>query len=118
MDDGRFIQIMSNIISNAVKFSPLGETVSISSAQDGQDLVCSVSDNGPGIPDTFKERLFVKFSQVDSSDTRNKSGTGLGLAISKELAVNMNGSVNYSPETSGGSRFSVRFPLASDHRTP
>jgi len=114
VDDGRFIQILSNFLSNAVKFSPQGSSVIVEAALEEEDIVCSVTDSGSGIPDEFQERLFQKFSQADSSDTRNASGTGLGLAISKQLAINMNGSVGYAPAKGGGAQFWVRFPIVED----
>ena len=114
VDEGRFVQILSNFISNAVKFSPQGERVCVDVTLDGDDMICTVTDSGPGIPDTFRERLFQKFAQVDSSDSRNTDGTGLGLAISKELAINMNGSVGYETARDGGAQFWVRFPVVGN----
>ncbi len=114
VDDGRFVQILSNFLSNAVKFSPQGERVIVEVILDDKDMICTVTDFGPGIPDAFRERLFQKFAQVDASDTRNTSGTGLGLAISKQLAINMNGSVGYGTATNGGAQFWVRFPVVDD----
>lgn len=113
VDEVRFVQIISNFLSNAVKFSPPGERVAIEATFVDDEVICSVTDSGPGIPEEFRERLFQRFAQVDSSDTRSTSGTGLGLAISKQLAVNMNGSVSYEPATGGGARFWVRFPIVS-----
>lgn len=113
VDDGRFVQILSNFLSNAVKFSPEGERVIVEVTLEDGDVICTVTDFGPGIPDTFRERLFQKFAQVDSSDTRNTSGTGLGLAISKQLAINMNGLVGYETATGGGAQFWVRFPVVA-----
>jgi signal transduction histidine kinase len=98
---------------NAVKFSPEGERVIVEVTLEDGDVICTVTDFGPGIPDTFRERLFQKFAQVDSSDTRNTSGTGLGLAISKQLAINMNGLVGYETATGGGAQFWVRFPVVA-----
>ncbi len=114
VDDGRFVQILSNFLSNAVKFSPKGSSVIVEATLEDDDIVCTVTDFGSGIPDSFQERLFQKFSQLDSSDTRNTSGTGLGLAISKQLAIKMNGSVGYAPATGGGAQFWVRFPVIED----
>jgi PAS domain S-box-containing protein len=114
VDDGRFVQILSNFLSNAVKFSPQGSSVIVEATLEDDDVLCTVTDFGSGVPDTFQERLFQKFSQIDGSDTRNLSGTGLGLAISKQLAINMNGSVGYAPAKSGGAQFWVRFPIVAD----
>lgn len=66
----RLLQVMANLLSNAIKFSPTKGTVRV-----------EVSDDGTGIPDEFRDRIFQKFSQTDSSDTRQKGGTGLGLNI-------------------------------------
>lgn len=114
VDDGRFVQILSNFLSNAVKFSPQGSSVLVEATLEDEEILCTVTDFGSGIPDSFQERLFQKFSQLDSSDTRNTSGTGLGLAISKQLAINMNGSVGYAPAKSGGAQFWARFPVVMD----
>jgi signal transduction histidine kinase len=61
-----------------------------------------ISDNGPGIPDEFRQRIFQKFSQADSSDTRKKGGTGLGLSISKAIIERMDGTIGFSTEEPGG----------------
>ena len=77
---------------------------------DGEDVVCTVTDSGPGIPKAFLDQLFKKFSQVDASDTRNTSGTGLGLAISRKLVSNMYGTIGYAESPGEGAQFWVRFP--------
>jgi PAS domain S-box-containing protein len=83
-DADRLNQVITNLVSNAVKYSPSGGTVAVSATRlDRRYRVC-VSDRGAGIPEEFRPRLFSKFAQADSSDTRQKGGTGLGLSIVRE----------------------------------
>jgi PAS domain S-box-containing protein len=112
VDAQRFMQIMSNFLSNACKFSPPGSrvTVRVLALSEGCTRV-EVQDQGPGIPEDFRARLFQKFSQADSSDTRQKGGTGLGLAITKELAERMGGRVGLDANTTEGALFYIEFPL-------
>ncbi len=94
-DETRFAQIMANLISNAAKFSPEGGQVLISALEQQHAVVISVTDYGPGIPESFHAHIFQKFAQADSSDTRQKGGSGLGLAITRELVERMNGEVGF-----------------------
>lgn len=111
VDSDRFAQVMANLISNACKYSPKGETVQIHvvTAGDGR-IKIEVADRGPGIPANFSERIFQKFSQADASDTRSKDGTGLGLAIAKEMVEKMDGNIGFHPNVHGGTVFFVEFP--------
>jgi PAS domain S-box-containing protein len=109
IDAFRFQQIMNNFLSNAAKFSPPQSSVDINITVDQGWVRISVSDHGPGISDEFKTRIFQKFSQADSSDSRQKSGTGLGLAISKELVERMNGRIGFDSEIGKGSCFFAEF---------
>jgi signal transduction histidine kinase len=72
----------------------------------------AVVDHGPGIPDTERERVFERFTQMDQSDTRSKGGTGLGLSIVKSLAEVMHGTVSIEETEGGGATFVVELPLA------
>ena len=113
IDSFRFQQVLNNFLSNAAKYSPAHAAVDIkiTAIADGADdwLRVSVRDYGQGIPDEFKTRMFQKFSQADSSDSRQKSGTGLGLAISKELVERMGGRIGYNSELGQGSCFFADF---------
>ncbi|WP_374434225.1 PAS domain S-box protein [Tabrizicola sp.] len=110
VDGARVIQILTNYISNAVKFSERGQTVQIRSAvRDGRARV-SVIDNGPGIPKDKHDILFQKFAQLDTSDSRRHRGAGLGLAINRELATRMGGTVGLISQEGSGSEFWVEFP--------
>lgn len=110
-DATRFAQIMSNLLSNAAKFSPMGGTVKISSHREAKRIRISVRDYGEGIPAAFHSRIFQKFSQADSSDTRQKGGTGLGLSITRELVDRMHGEIGFESDNTG-TEFYVYFQSA------
>jgi signal transduction histidine kinase len=105
-------QVLANFLSNAVKFSPAGGTVELSAGARAGWARISVSDQGSGIPDEFRARIFQKFSQADSSDTRQKGGTGLGLAICKELVERMGGRIGFESEPGRGTCFWFELPVA------
>lgn len=111
VDSLRFSQILANLISNAIKFSPDHSCVVIRLSQQLQQVKIEVQDQGPGIADEFKPLIFQRFSQADSSDARQKGGTGLGLALSKQLAESMQGSIGFVSEPGQGACFYLLFPL-------
>ena len=108
----RFQQIMSNLISNAVKFSPKEATVTLHVEQHETIIRFTVEDAGTGVPEEFRSRIFQKFSQADSSDSRQKNGSGLGLAITKELTERMYGHIGFDSAPGQGARFYIEFPVA------
>ena len=113
VDPDRFIQVMSNLLSNALKYSPARGTVRVSAdSHDGLVRVC-VHDEGPGIPEKFRARLFEKFSQADTSATRSKGGTGLGLHIARRFVEHMHGRIGFESEVGTGSTFWVEFPIVT-----
>ena len=108
-DPTRLRQILDNFISNAIKFSPVGGSVRISSESTSSGMVrITVSDEGPGVPESFLPRLFQRFAQADSGSARAQAGTGLGLAICQELAKLMNSEVGYFYDN--GANFWVELP--------
>ena len=109
----RFQQVMSNLLSNAAKFSPAGGDAMVSWSLQGDSVRIEVEDHGAGIPVEFHHRVFQKFSQVDSSSARKKEGTGLGLAISRELVERMNGAIGFRSAPGLGTTFFITFPLAT-----
>ena len=111
VDSGRLQQVLSNFLSNAAKFSPPGAQVEVAVRQCKNRVQVDVTDHGPGIPAEFRSRIFQKFSQADSSDTRQKGGTGLGLAISKELIERMDGLIGFDSEQGRGTRFYFCIPV-------
>ncbi|MDP1910035.1 MAG: PAS domain S-box protein, partial [Hyphomicrobium sp.] len=94
-DPDRLNQVVTNLVSNAAKFSPKGETVRVSVATHGRGVRISVADRGPGIADEFRARIFGKFSQADSSDSRKAGGSGLGLSISKAIVERLGGDIGF-----------------------
>jgi signal transduction histidine kinase len=108
-DEQRLTQVLLNLVGNAIKFTA-GEVRIAASAANGHFAV-SVSDTGPGIPPEECDRIFEKFRQVDSSNTRAKGGTGLGLAIAREI-VEMHGGCIWVQSTLGqGSTFRMELPV-------
>lgn len=113
VDGQRLQQILTNFLSNATKFSPKDGVVRVGVKKLGEQVRIQVSDDGPGIPEEFRSRIFEKFSQADSSDSRQKGGTGLGLAIAKELAEKMGGRVDFESRTGQGSTFYVDLQIVA-----
>lgn len=111
VDGDRLHQVLANFLSNAAKFSPTGAEVQITVRTEGERVRVTVIDHGPGLPEDFRARVFQKFSQADSSDTRQKGGTGLGLAITKELIERMSGSVGFQSELGQGASFYFELPV-------
>lgn len=109
-DPLRLRQVLYNLISNAVKFTPRGEIRLSVTRADGVIRV-TVSDTGPGIPEIQQARLFRKFEQLDASTTRRHGGTGLGLAICRELCELMGGTIAMESAAGQGSTFIVSLPL-------
>lgn len=106
-DHDRLVQVVTNLVSNAVKFSPTRGRVEVSAHIHDDRCRIVVADRGDGIPEAFKARIFSKFAQADASDSRQKGGTGLGLSIVKELATRMDGSVGFDDRDGGGTAFYV-----------
>jgi len=113
-DPDRIIQTLTNLISNAVKFSPAGGTVQITSERRSEDVLFSVSDRGRGVPADKLETIFGRFQQVDSSDSRQSGGTGLGLAICRSIVEQHGGRIWARSEPGEGSTFSFALPLSRD----
>lgn len=108
-DRSRLIQVMNNLLSNALKFSGQGGAVQVRVETFGDRIRISVQDEGVGIPTGARDRVFGKFSQVDSSDVRKVGGTGLGLNITKQIVERHNGTIDYVSELGIGSTFFVEF---------
>ena len=110
-DRKRLMQVMTNLLSNAAKFSPPDSAVDVELKVKGSAVRVCVSDRGPGIPDGFRQRIFGRFAQADSADSRIRGGTGLGLAISKRLIEMMQGRVGFEDRPGGGTTFFFELPV-------
>ncbi|HEY0586620.1 MAG TPA: ATP-binding protein [Pseudoduganella sp.] len=109
-DHDRLVQLLVNLLSNAIKYSPQYNTVTLACSAVPAGIRLSVSDNGPGIPEAFQARVFAKFAQADSSDTRLKGGSGLGLAICRAIAEQHGGIIGFETEAGRGTTFHVTLP--------
>ena len=116
VDPDRFAQIMANLLSNAIKHSPPGGVVSIDLRSSEHHLEIGVQDQGQGIPEAFRTRIFERFAQADSSDARKRGGTGLGLAITRSLVQQMHGRIGFDSKEGEGARFWLRLPLIQQAR--
>lgn len=112
VDSMRLQQVVANFLSNAIKFSPPHSSVTVLLTRHKDAVRIAVVDQGPGISDEFRARIFQKFSQADASDSRQRGGTGLGLAISRELVERMNGNIGFESTLGKGATFYAQFPLA------
>ncbi len=116
-DARRLLQIIANLVSNAIKYSPPGSTVTITAETRGSRVRISVADQGPGIPPEERSQLFTAFGQLSPQPTGGESSTGLGLWIVKELAEIQRAQVGVICPPDGGSIFWVEFPVAREpHR--
>ena len=114
-DRDRLLQVLINLLSNAIKVSPPDSVVETRvEAAGGASVRISVRDQGPGIPAHELGRIFGKFQQIDSSDTRARGGTGLGLAISKAIVDEHGGTIGIETEEHKGSTFWFEIPLPRD----
>ncbi len=105
------MQVLNNFLSNAAKFSPPGKQVEVAVRLENDRVRVEVKDYGMGVPSDFRARIFQKFSQADSSNTRQKGGTGLGLSISKELIERMDGVIGFDSIEGAGACFYFEFKV-------
>ncbi|MEN3297358.1 MAG: hypothetical protein V7642_6611 [Burkholderiales bacterium] len=112
-DGDRIIQVVVNLLSNAIKFSPAGAPVEVRLDCDPAQVRLSVTDLGEGIPEDFRTRIFQKFAQVDSTDSRKKGGTGLGLSICKGIVKEHKGRIDYRSQAGFGTEFYIELPVAA-----
>jgi len=109
-DQDALSQIITNLLSNSAKFSPRKGTVDIYVMKKDGIVRVSIKDYGPGISEEFQKKIFHKFAQSDSSDTRQKGGTGLGLSITKALVEKMNGTLSFETAPGFGTVFYFELP--------
>ncbi|GAA1916251.1 hypothetical protein GCM10009737_17150 [Nocardioides lentus] len=119
VDGDRFVQVMTNLIGNAMKFSAPGDRVVVAARHrpERDEIRFEVRDTGRGIPTAQLDRIFERFHQVDSSDSRQKGGTGLGLAISRELVERMGGRIWAESVVGRGTSFFFTLPAGRTSTT-
>src|SRR5581483_6003103 len=98
LDRDRIVQVLTNLVSNAIKFSPASSTVTVSVTASASTVRFSVSNPGQGIPAADRDKLFRRFQQLDGADNRARGGTGLGLAISKAIVEQHDGQIGFESE--------------------
>ncbi|MGI9395483.1 MAG: sensor histidine kinase, partial [Boseongicola sp.] len=109
-DYDRLMQVMSNILSNAIKFSPASGKVRISITQTADHCGVIVCDQGPGIPEEMHADVFANFSQIEPADGQRRVGTGLGMAISQRIIEEHGGTIDFVSEIGRGSDFFFTLP--------
>ena len=110
-DAARVLQVFSNLVGNAVKFTPEGGVITLSAARADNRIYCTIADTGPGIPPEDLPRIFGKFWQSKRGDKR---GVGLGLAIARGIVEAHGGTINVRSEMGRGSVFSFSLPVWSE----
>jgi len=114
VDPDRLIQVLTNLISNAIKFSPQNGKVDVTVSEDNNSVRVTIKDYGNGIPLEFQQRIFQKFAQADASATRERGGTGLGLNISKAIIEKMGGTIQFETKENVGTSFYFDLPLKQE----
>ncbi len=112
-DENRLLQVLANLLSNAIKYSKSSEYVDVTVQKHDHSFRVRVRDFGAGIPSGFRDRMFQRFSQADSSDTRKKGGTGLGLSIAKSIIERHGGTLDFTSEEGVGTEFFFDLPMCT-----
>ena len=114
-DREKLRQIMLNLLSNAIRFTPAGGRITLSTrARDAERVEIAVHDTGPGIPESRRDEVFEPFVQLDRSLSQPQEGLGLGLAISRDLARGMRGDLAVNSNSMGGASFLLELPRGTD----
>ena len=111
-DFAQSLRVLGNFLENAARYSPPSESVELAARRDGDELVFSVSDRGPGVPDADRARIFEPFYRSAGSAPDAAARAGLGLSIARTLAHIQGGSVTYRPRPDGGAVFELRLPAS------
>lgn len=114
-DRDRLMQVLANLLSNAVKHSPEDGVVEVDTVRTAGYWRVTVTDNGPGIPASFRSEVFKKFAQADATDRRKRGGTGLGLSISKAIIDRLGGRIGFDSEPGVATRFYFELPVLQQH---
>ena len=110
-DEDKLHQVLINLLSNAIKYSPPAVSVDVSiRGLDSKTVRIAVEDQGPGIPEEFRDQLFEKFTRADTSDQRHRQGTGLGLSIARRLTEEMGGRIGFDTTVGQGTTMFIDIP--------
>jgi signal transduction histidine kinase len=110
-DDFRLMQVLDNLIGNAIKFSPANTAITVHTRRDGASLLCEIVDTGPGIPEAEMGKLFIEYAQLSNQPTGGEKSTGLGLSISREIVLLHGGEIGARNNADAGATFWFRLPL-------
>ncbi|QQR75404.1 MAG: histidine kinase [Holophagales bacterium] len=118
IDYDRVLQVLHNLLANALKFAPEGGWIAVDAAADNENITFAVSDDGPGVPPEERETIFDKFHQIEGPVAQPSHGIGLGLSISREIVARHGGRIWVEPSERGGARFAFTLPLAQRRSWP
>jgi len=113
IDSARFAQVVDNLVSNAIKFSPAGTAVDVQLRSNGSSFTLDVQDQGPGIPAEDRQLMFRSFQKLSARPTGGEKSTGLGLAIVKKIIDAHGGRIEVEDAPGGGTRFTVTMPSSA-----
>jgi PAS domain S-box-containing protein len=120
-DADRLMQALTNLLSNAITFSPPGNPIEVSLGTRDEFVHVEVTDHGPGIPEEFRNEIFTKFAQASGTRTGRKAGTGLGLSIAKVIIQHHGGRIDYRTQANDGTSFFIDLPrlavTSADHQS-
>jgi signal transduction histidine kinase len=112
-EETALVQILVNLLDNAIKYSPKGRNIWVTSKESAESVALLVRDEGYGIPKEHQSRIFERFYRVDPARSRELGGTGLGLAIVKHLVQSLKGRVEVESEPEKGTIFTLTLPTSS-----
>lgn len=107
---GQLGRVLANLLDNAQRHA--GSAVTVAVRRDGERAVVEVADDGDGVPEADRERIFERFVRLDAARSRDDGGAGLGLAIARDVAVRHGGTLTVRDAPAGGALFALRLPLA------
>ncbi|MFC1964683.1 ATP-binding protein [Chloroflexota bacterium] len=111
IDDGRIVEVFTNLVENAVKYSEAGTRITIEANRNGKEVIVSVADEGVGIPSEHHQKIFSRFYQVEGPKAGYRKGTGLGLCICRGLIEAHGGRIWVESEPGNGAKFSFSLPM-------